>query len=65
MVRGNTLWNKALKKWNEGKDGFCIPKKGSKGHEEVKELQRSLERKRSAPENSSQTRRIKRKLNDE
>lgn len=28
-------WVIALKKWNEGKEKWCIPKKGSKGYEEV------------------------------
>lgn len=31
-------WLKALKKWNQGKPKFSIPKKGSKEYLEVKRL---------------------------
>jgi len=31
-------WIIALKKWNEGKDKFCIPKKGTKEYDEVKKI---------------------------
>jgi len=31
-------WIVALKRWNEGKDKWCVPRKGSSGHKEVMDL---------------------------
>jgi hypothetical protein len=31
-------WIEALKQWNAGKSGWCIPRKGTKEHAEVKAL---------------------------
>ena len=31
-------WIVALKRWNEGKDKWCVPRKGSSGHKEVMDI---------------------------
>ena len=31
-------WIVALKKWNEGKNKWCAPRKGSSGHKEVMDI---------------------------
>ena len=31
-------WIVALKQWNEGKNKWCVPRKGSSGHKEVMDL---------------------------
>lgn len=31
-------WIVALKKWNEGKSKWCVPRKGSSGHKEVMDI---------------------------
>ena len=31
-------WRVALKKWNEGKNKWCVPRKGSSGHKEVMDI---------------------------
>lgn len=35
---GESAWKSALKEYNKGKDGFTIPRKGTKAHSEVKAL---------------------------
>lgn len=32
------LWRQAIKEYNEGKDIWCIPRKGSKAYKEVMEI---------------------------
>jgi hypothetical protein len=32
------IWNQALQIWNEGKDRYCVPKKGSKDYDDVKKI---------------------------
>jgi len=41
-------WITALKKWNEGKDTWCLPKKGSKAYDEVRALMPEKKLKASA-----------------
>jgi hypothetical protein len=41
-------WITALKKWNEGKETWCLPKKGSKAYDEVRALMPEKKLKASA-----------------
>ena len=36
-------WLEALKKWNQGKDKWCIPKVGSEGHKAVRAMMEGKE----------------------
>lgn len=43
MPRGNNSWNKALRSFNQGKSGWCVPRKGTADYAEVRRLQRTIE----------------------
>jgi hypothetical protein len=42
-------WVDALKKWNDSKDTWCIPKKGTKGYDEVMAIMMGKEEKPCPP----------------
>jgi hypothetical protein len=44
-ARKSNTWQQALRKWNEGKDQWVIPKQGSAFHAEVKKIQKKLDKK--------------------
>jgi hypothetical protein len=61
MPRGANEWQKALKIWNGNKGAWCIPKKGSIGYNEVREIMkggvqtRSMTKVKSMVENIEKT----------
>ena len=40
-------WITALKKWNEGKSSWCVPRKGTQGYKEIIAIMETLPKKKS------------------
>lgn len=36
-------WIRALKQWNQGKDTYTVPKKGSAGYQEVMKIKAQMD----------------------
>lgn len=42
MSRKNNTWIQALREFNKNKDNWCIPRKGTKDHNQVKQINDKL-----------------------